>query len=211
MGTNIRIFMVGAALLAIAACNRGGPEDPEPTPSASPSATGTASILRPDVEAESDIPRAIEPAILTLAFADSGDELSDDAAARLDELLEGPQLAEGWPITIGGHSDAGGDGDANMRMSQARADAVAAYLVGKGIAEDRITVIAFGEQNPIAPNALPGGEPNEEGRAQNRRVDVVVAESGGLAVMESEPEPTPSATPTETLSETISKAVTPSN
>jgi len=44
-----------------------------------------------------------------------------------------------------------------------------------GVAQDRISVIAFGEQNPVEPNAKPDGTPNERGREANRRVDVTVA------------------------------------
>jgi OOP family OmpA-OmpF porin len=43
------------------------------------------------------------------------------------------------------------------------------------VAEDRIEIVAFGEQNPVAPNALPDGTPNDEGRAKNRRVEIRVA------------------------------------
>ena len=40
-------------------------------------------------------------------------------------------------------------------------------------------MIAVGEQNPIAPNALPDGEPNEPGRARNRRVELEIAPLAG--------------------------------
>jgi OOP family OmpA-OmpF porin len=83
-------------------------------------------------------------------------------------------VAAGGPIILRGHSDAGGNDAVNMRVSVERAEAVRDWLIEMGVAEDRIEVIGFGEQNPIAPNALPDGSPNEEGRALNRRVDVSV-------------------------------------
>ena len=64
-----------------------------------------------------------------------------------------------------------------MRASQERAEAVRDWMIENGIADERITIIAFGEQNPAAPNALPDGSPNEEGRAANRRVEIEVATS----------------------------------
>ena len=42
------------------------------------------------------------------------------------------------------------------------------------VEEERIEIVAFGEQNPVEPNALPDGSPNEEGRAANRRVEVTI-------------------------------------
>jgi OOP family OmpA-OmpF porin len=61
-----------------------------------------------------------------------------------------------------------------MWASLARAEAVRDWLVENGVAEDRIRTIAFGEQNPIAPNARPDGTPDEDGRAANRRVEIEV-------------------------------------
>ena len=69
-------------------------------------------------------------------------------------------MAEGGEIILRGHSDSGGSDDGNLRASQARAEAVRDWLVDNGIDSERITVIAFGEQNPAAPNALPDGSPN---------------------------------------------------
>lgn len=48
------------------------------------------------------------------------------------------------------------------------------FLVENGVEEERIEIVAFGEQNPVEPNALSDGSPNEEGRAANRRVEVTI-------------------------------------
>lgn len=168
------------AISMLGACDGNRNEEAPPPPVATPSAIGTESILRPDVEAETEIEQDVPPLNESIGFADGGSELSAAAQAQLDGLLEQPQFAESWPITLGGHSDAGGNDEVNTRISRERAQAVAAYLIGRGIADDRITIIAFGEQNPVAPNALPDGETNERGRARNRRVDLMIAEPGGL-------------------------------
>ncbi|MGN6499679.1 MAG: OmpA family protein, partial [Tsuneonella sp.] len=60
-----------------------------------------------------------------------------------------------------------------------RAVAVRDWLISKGIAAERMTVIAMGEQNPAKPNALPDGSPNKAGRAANRRVEMTVAVPAG--------------------------------
>ena len=93
---------------------------------------------------------------------------------------------------MGGHSDSGGSDEVNIRASLERAEAVRDWMVANGVAEERITLVAFGEQNPAAPNALPDGSPNEEGRAANRRVEIVVASDGP-------PEPEREPTLAETL------------
>lgn len=163
------------ALLACSEAKDAPAEQPTPTPTVStPTAdeTGeTVSILRPDVEDPGEAP--IEPEQLVLSFTE-GTTLSEKALGELADLLDTRALKEGGAITIGGHSDAGGSDDANLRLSGQRADVVKDWLVERGVDPARITTVAFGEQNPLAPNALPDGTPNEEGRAANRRVEVLV-------------------------------------
>src|SRR3546814_20124245 len=84
-------------------------------------------------------------------------------------------MIHGGAITVRGHSDSRGSDSDNLRVSEARAKAVADYLVTKGIAADRMTVLGVGETRPIAPNAHLDGSADEQGRAKNRRVDVEAA------------------------------------
>ena len=93
-------------------------------------------------------------------------------------MLKSDQLAEGWPIVLRGHTDSEGDDRGNLFASRKRAEAVAGWLVENGIDEDRIEVIALGEQRPIAPNAHLDGTPDERGRARNRRVDMWIGPPG---------------------------------
>lgn len=83
-----------------------------------------------------------------------------DRAARM--LVEHPSLR----LEVGGHTDAVGGDRLNERLSQARASAVLEYLVDAGVEADRITARGYGESRPLASNDT------EEGRAQNRRVEV---------------------------------------
>ncbi|WP_390584242.1 OmpA family protein [Erythrobacter sp. MTPC3] len=167
-----------AACAALAAC--GGredanlPADDTVDTAATPSPDAPVSIIRPDVEQPETPEEPLKELRLTVSFPDGGSDLDDAAISTLQELLASEQAALGLPITLRAHSDAGGRDEVNMRASRSRGDSVAAWLVENGIAEDRLEIIAFGEQNPVEPNALPDGEPNEAGRAANRRVEIYV-------------------------------------
>jgi outer membrane protein OmpA-like peptidoglycan-associated protein len=82
-----------------------------------------------------------------------------DAAVRV--FKEYPELR----VEIAGHTDDEGDDDANMRLSDERADAVRSYLIEKGIGPDRVMAKGYGETLPIADNRTAGG------RAKNRRIE----------------------------------------
>lgn len=179
---NLRPLPTAAAALALAAALAGCQDEREPAPpTTSPSRAAEAtemppaSIIRPEVAAEPAEPAPPPPLETTIAFPDGGNALDDAAEQTLRGVLESDQLAEGWPIVLRGHSDSAGGDEANMRVSRRRAEAVAEWLVEQGVDEKRISVIAFGEQNPVAPNARPDGAPDKAGRARNRRVEISIA------------------------------------
>ncbi len=169
------IVCAAALSLSLIGCDR-APRDPDPEPietgNEGPEAEPTASIFSPEAE----LPAAVELEDLTqtISFPEGGSDFDSEALVAIETILDSPQIGHGQAIILRGHSDADGTDAANLRASQRRAEAVRDMLVSKGVAEGRIRLIAFGEQNPIAPNALPDGSPNAEGRAQNRRVDVTV-------------------------------------
>jgi outer membrane protein OmpA-like peptidoglycan-associated protein len=77
---------------------------------------------------------------------------------------------------IEGNTDSQGNEDYNQALSQRRADAVREYLLANmSIAPESIAAVGFGESRPIANNET------EEGRAKNRRIDIVVDLPGSLA------------------------------
>jgi len=90
-------------------------------------------------------------------------EIRTDAKAKLDALVttlvENPDLK----IEIGGHACDLGTPEYNQELSVRRAKMVEAYLVKAGIDKSRMTVVGYGEMQPLMPND------NEEDRAQNRR------------------------------------------
>ena len=172
-----------ASALALSACSSGTPEEDAPEPQATPADQSeatpkpgeTVSILRPELEGSDTVEvEPLEPLTVVVGFPDGGLELDANAVAALETVLKSEQLETGAPITLASHTDSAGSDSANEAASEKRGLAVAAWLIEQGISEERITVIAFGEQNPIAPNALADGSPNDEGRAKNRRVELTI-------------------------------------
>ncbi|GMM91713.1 OmpA family protein [Qipengyuania sp. MTN3-11] len=156
--------------IGLAACDRG--EQP-PEPKVEPDEPPT-SIIREGFEEPVNEVIPLSPLDMRIPFADGESELSETAVADLETLLKSPQMAAGGPVILRAHSDSGGSDEVNMRVSRERGELVRDWLLGNGVAEERIQLIVFGEQNPIEPNAMPDGTPNEAGRALNRRVDIHV-------------------------------------
>lgn len=187
------LFAAVAGSLLVGGCSPGNEDAPDPD--ASPT-DGPRSIFQEDPAEAGDsmLPASpLPPLEMTLSFADGTPELTEAVRAELATIVDSPQVGAGGRVVLRGHSDSGGSDEANLEASRERAEAVRDFLVEAGIAEDRIDIIVFGEQNPLAPNALPDGSPNEEGRASNRRVEVTV-ETGRRAGRE------------QTLIETLSES-----
>jgi outer membrane protein OmpA-like peptidoglycan-associated protein len=106
-------------------------------------------------------------------FASGESALLAGAMLKLNEVADA--LTKSNPdskIVVEGHTDSQGKAQFNQELSLKRAQSVRDYLVSRGIASDRITAQGMGSQRPIAPNN------NAEGRANNRRVEIVVQPSG---------------------------------
>ena len=76
-------------------------------------------------------------------------------------------------VNVAGYTDNTGSASLNKKLSNERADAVANYLIMKGVASTRINSAGYGSSNPIASNATAAG------REQNRRVEIVLINQGG--------------------------------
>jgi OmpA-OmpF porin, OOP family len=83
----------------------------------------------------------------------------------LDEAVTLLQEHQSLRIEIGGHTDDQGEPEKNMTLSAARAESVKSYLVGMGVAEDRIVTVGYGQDVPIDSNDT------KAGRTNNRRIE----------------------------------------
>lgn len=115
-----------------------------------------------------------EPIVLEgTNFAYDKATLRPQAEQVLDEVVTDLKQHPSIRIRIGGHTDSHGSDIYNQRLSQARAQSVADYLIAHGIDKSRIVEVkGYGEGQPVAPNKKPDGSDNPEGRAKNRRVEI---------------------------------------
>jgi outer membrane protein OmpA-like peptidoglycan-associated protein len=100
-------------------------------------------------------------------FKTGKSDLKAGAMAKLDQIAEALK-GKDQPIVVYGFTDNVGTVDNNMDLSRRRAESVRDYLVSKGIPQDLVTAQGKGVDNPVADNT------SIEGRAQNRRVEIVV-------------------------------------
>jgi outer membrane protein OmpA-like peptidoglycan-associated protein len=106
-----------------------------------------------------------------VAFAPGQSKLLPEARGSIDKVAEFIRGAPGKRIRIEGHTDSTGSANANQVLSQRRADAVREALVAAGIEASRMTAVGIGADRPVA------GNDSAEGRARNRRVEVIVEEN----------------------------------
>lgn len=97
-----------------------------------------------------------------------GKESQEVLEAVLAVLTAHPEIGK---VRVEGHTDNVGDAKMNKKLSEARAQSVVAWLVGKGIAKERLHAEGFGEEKPIEDNGT------DAGRRTNRRVEFHVEES----------------------------------
>ncbi|MGM9516291.1 DUF4892 domain-containing protein [Roseateles sp. DB2] len=107
-------------------------------------------------------------ALYGLLFDTGKTELKPESQAQLDQMVAVLRTPPTLKVLIVGHTDNVGTIDANLALSQGRAQAVLAALVQKGIAASRLQARGIASFAPLASNA------SEEGRGRNRRVEMVL-------------------------------------
>jgi OOP family OmpA-OmpF porin len=98
-------------------------------------------------------------------FDTNKDVIKPKSRPVLDGVVEYMNANPGVKLEVQGHTDTVGADKLNQKLSEKRAIAVKKYLVGKGIAADRLTTNGFGESRPAEDNAT------KEGKAKNRRIE----------------------------------------
>ncbi len=131
---------------------------------------------KPQYEAGQKIKNVVSRKAWHIQFASGKADLTPGAKQTLDQMRRDLLVASGTIIEIHGHTDNQGSVDSNQILSEARAFAVKKWLQAQNplnFPDNRIQVFAHGQTNPVAPNTT------EAGRAQNRRVEIILGTSSG--------------------------------
>lgn len=108
----------------------------------------------------------------SILFASNKSVLLGSAKHRLNQVAEVLMATKGRKLVVEGHTDSQGTNEYNEGLSQKRAEAVRSYFISRGYPGDLIQASGIGEDRPVAENS------NAEGRANNRRVEIIVDQSG---------------------------------
>jgi len=142
------------AASSLCAGQAGAPAKPGASPAARPDGPGKRNLEV--VPYAGDTTAGVN---LKVQFAYSSDKLTPGDRELLDTLakaLQHPELAND-SFAVAGHTDSSGEARINLELSCARALAVRRYLVGKGVAEKRLSAYGFGSQRLLADNSPTDG------------------------------------------------------
>jgi peptidoglycan-associated lipoprotein len=176
-----------AALVALAAC--GGKKRPPALatdPGGGPSSTARESVPTQAIDEGPDL-RALEGEgaegadlhgwptgavpggpLADVRFRYDSAELSDEARATLERHALWLQANRDARVTVEGHCDERGTVDYNLALGELRARAARDYLVGLGVAPERVRTVSFGKERPLDPGS------GEAAWAKNRRAAFAV-------------------------------------
>jgi len=104
----------------------------------------------------------------SVLFASNKDALLPAAKERLGQVADALKTQDDHKIVVEGHTDSQGSADLNQGLSDRRAQSVVTFLVSRGVPADKIKAEGLGPTRPVADNAT------AEGRANNRRVEIIV-------------------------------------
>lgn len=137
-----------------------------------------AEKLKKDLDVLADVERVGEGIKITMKSGVLFDFNSSKVNPKVNEnLVQFSETLKQYPdteILVAGHTDNVGTPDYNMKLSQQRAAAVAAVLKANLVSRNRLTILGYGEKNPVADNV------SDSGREQNRRVEFAIVANDKL-------------------------------
>ena len=103
-----------------------------------------------------------------LSFVTASSELTPESKAQVSSAIAILKAYPAVSVKIGGYTDNQGNPDANLKLSDQRANRVMDEMVAGGVTADRIEAKGYGDQHPVGDNETP------EGRAKNRRTSLSI-------------------------------------
>jgi outer membrane protein OmpA-like peptidoglycan-associated protein len=116
--------------------------------------------------------QAVEP-IGIVYFDFDKYNIRSDQQPVIDDVAAKMQSEPNLRVSLEGHCDAIGSEEYNLSLGERRSTSVQRALEEKGVASDRMSTRSYGEERPAAPNTNPDGSDNPEGRAKNRRCEII--------------------------------------
>ena len=105
-----------------------------------------------------------------VSFRTAGASINLESARLLDAASAVATLCQDYEIEIGGHTDAVGNSNNNLRLSERRAESVRQFLISKGVPADMLVAVGYGETRLLDTGDTP------EAHARNRRTEFTVRE-----------------------------------
>ena len=171
MNTKLATILLLASATGLAACAKKAPETlpPEPVQTTFPTTQPTAQVqpTGPQVGTQGHFAQAVGSSTTIYFDTDRYNVDTQDAAAlqaQAQYFARFPQVT----FTIEGHADERGTREYNLALGERRANAAKAYLVSLGVDANRISVVSYGKERPMALAS------NESAWAQNRRAASVI-------------------------------------
>jgi len=170
MNTKIATVLLLASATTLAACAKKAPEELPPPPPAAGTTTQPAPQVQPSgpmVGTQQHFANAVGSSTTIYFDTDRYNVDSQDAAAlqaQAQYFAQYPQVT----FTIEGHADERGTREYNLALGERRANAAKNYLVSLGVDANRISVVSYGKERPVALAS------DESAWAQNRRAASVI-------------------------------------
>lgn len=117
---------------------------------------------------KADITQLFQKALQGIQFEPGKAIIKKTSNSILDGVVKVMVENPSYNLSISGHTDNVGDASKNLTLSKDRADAVAKYLIAKGVGPDRLTTFGYGSEKPVDTNKTAAG------RTRNRRVELQV-------------------------------------
>lgn len=131
-------------------------------------------LKRQDLEAR-ETERGVVVNLPDVLFQFGRAEITPEARVKVRSIAEVlNSTAKDRRVAVEGHTDSIGSTSFNQKLSEHRAENVASALENSGVSQARIVARGYGERYPLAPNTSADGSDNPDGRAKNRRVEVVI-------------------------------------